>query len=191
MKKIFAMLAVIMVAAFSVIPRSSQPIASAELKALAVAPPAPLPSPQTMDVTGEIDRQSGKIKFDSGILAGRKFGDLTEASASLEKEGFSKEGVDRIETVLSNTYQGGEDVETVKPSASDSVIRIEERGVKAKFEIAADSLAGFNTVAEYLEKKEGQQGCVKISKSCMKCPDKRIYCLIVNLKTEAGTGNVP
>lgn len=151
------------------------------LYAQSAAPARPQVEQRDVAFEGKFDRLSGEVKLKGDDVGLVKEVKLENALGTLERKGFSEEGLERLRTILSNTYQGGEEVADRKPAASDAIVEIKEMGPRIKFKVSNDDLTKFNTVEEALGASNTQSGCQKISKNCVRCPNGKIYCYLTNL----------
>lgn len=133
------------------------------------------------ETKGTFDRRTGEMKLTGGGLGRNNFASFENFAAGFEEQGFSDEGLGRLKTILSNTYQGGEDISVSKPSTLDGMVEIEEEVPIIKFALSTIDSDRYTSFEEALASRKQESGCQRFSSSCVRCPNGKKYCFVKNL----------
>ena len=136
-------------------------------------------------LSGKLDCKSREVQITGGVVDQNLFRDLHEVRAILKEKHYDGTLLDEIETLRvcemtdqrsemkPEDNQGGVSTADFKPS---SVLELEIKDYFVWFSLSQVNFGGFDSVAAYLKEVKEQEACKAISESCVKCPDKKIYC---------------
>jgi hypothetical protein len=133
------------------------------------------------ETKGTFDRRTGQIKISSGGMGRGHFASFENLVGGFESDAYDKEGLARLKTILSNTYQGGEDISAAKPSTLDGMVEIEEEVPIIKFALSTIDSDRYASFEEALASSKQESGCQRFSSSCVRCPNGKKYCFVKNL----------
>jgi hypothetical protein len=174
--------------------RESPPLAPP----LTTAPtPAPMPARDYLSdkfkvlLAGIFNRDTKTLLISAGLPEKQTFENLDSGLEALEKNGYQREGLRKLRNILLFESEYEE-----KPDSKHSLAinRFDRSDVFGAFEVK-ESFIAFSLfdvdLTEHLftkmvEDQSPKGGCEQISKSCIKCPNGKIYCVIEKLKKKEG-----
>lgn len=134
---------------------------------------------------GSLDRVRGEVELEMGSREKReretRFSNFEQLASQLRAREYTEAGLDRLKVILTNSYQGGDDISTAQPTDRDAIIEVTEEIPRVKFLISPIVSNNFGTFDQALKDTKGQTGCERISTSCVRCPDGKKYCYIKNM----------
>jgi hypothetical protein len=141
-------------------------------------------------VSGTIHKDTGETVLHSGKLVGIKFRDSHEAFQTLMKADARRQHLwEDFASDLKDVREYEKSPRTITPPAEAAwklpagqdagIIEFVPKGETVQFQAVTfeDPSSGISFMA-YLEKQGGDDkgSCQRISKSCLKCPNGKIYC---------------
>ncbi|MDX6612553.1 MAG: hypothetical protein QOD75_1739 [Blastocatellia bacterium] len=145
-------------------------------------------APQT-ELKGTFNRISKELEIEKGLPV-KDFSSLETALNVMEGQGYTTEGLARLKTILTNTYQGGEDLTIVEPGPSDALVEIVEQAPRIKFKILSTDLSKFKSFDQALSQPDTQKVCERVGTGSCRICDGKVYCFIRNLlRSRVGNAN--
>jgi hypothetical protein len=136
---------------------------------------------------GTFNRETKVLQISYGLPEPRTFENIETGFKALEEAGYERVGLQRLRAILEKEIEKDPIALAVEDllDPSDVFAAFEITGSLATFTIFDIDLSKYSKAAEVsnvIEKNAQQGGCERISKSCVRCPNGKIYCLIENVK---------
>lgn len=153
--------------------------------------PRSIPDDPKLILKGSLDCKTGEVQITGGVLNKGRFQNLDEPFSALSEKGYSKDVLNEMKENLRlcdldhqpsrtpHEKQGGMVTADMKPEdlKPSLLLEAEIEGSSILFSLSETAFSGPQMLASYLEDKKDQKGCERISENCVKCPDKKIYCI--------------
>ena len=146
-------------------------------------------------LSGTLNCNTREVGFSKGPLKGKTFLDIERAVIAMREQGYSGEGLQTLKEILmqickrenqdpivSQRNKGG----NVSPMVFEPslVLEIEVVDRMIKFSLLQPDLSTYASFEDYLRREEGQEACRSISERCEKCPNGKIYCRGITIRSK-------
>lgn len=139
-------------------------------------------------LSGTFNRETKVLQISHGLPEPKTFENLDTGLNALEEVGYERVGLQRLRSILEDENKeemwSGLTAEG-RLDSSDVLGAFEVTGSVVRFTLFDIDLSKYSKAAQVdavLEKTPSQSGCERISKSCIKCPNGKIYCVIEKVK---------
>ena len=142
-------------------------------------------------LAGTFNRETKAVQISKGLSEPRKFENFDSAFVVLGQAGYEQEGLRKLRSIVTNEKDADDKDRSSQTTAkhrfdsSDVLGTFQTTNTVVEFTLYNFDISGYSDpakVSAVTDNNKPHTGCEQISKSCIRCPNGKVYCVIKNLK---------